>query len=208
VLDLLQYLQGGLGATAPTARCRVEEGLKAKRLAALIHRRGRHEIVTVERQKSANTTRSRVRAPCRAPYFGHQTRTRWAQGSCGTIAFRAGRVKMRDDETVGFTTSAGWFSSSGWRPDAVPECATGWEGPCGQSCKRNACRQPGIKTAPIGWSWGHEPCNSFASLRAESPKQLLVRGAYKTSARTSRKNWLFGPSTFRQQRPKWSMAHP
>src|SRR6266508_2683247 len=61
----------GSGRTAPTAPVQIEAGLKAKGLQSRIHRRAARNRPLSERQKSANTTRSRVRARVEH-VFGHQ----------------------------------------------------------------------------------------------------------------------------------------
>ena len=59
------------GRTAPTARCEIEAGLKAKGLKSRIHRRAARNRPLSRAQKSANTTRSKVRARVEH-VFGHQ----------------------------------------------------------------------------------------------------------------------------------------
>src|SRR5262249_33059043 len=76
------------------------------------------------------------------------------------------------------TTSAGWFSSSGWRL-CRPECAHGWS-PCGilqRSAWSPARHQNGPRS---GAHLGTSPA-LVRSAKAESPKPAIVRGAYESS---------------------------
>src|SRR6266571_5140107 len=71
--DVLDLSNTGKGVWADSAyrSVQIEAGLKAKRLQSRIHRRAARNRPLSERQKSANTTRSRVRARVEH-VFGHQ----------------------------------------------------------------------------------------------------------------------------------------
>src|SRR5690348_5605316 len=64
-------LARGSGRTAPTRSVQIEAGLKARGLQSRIHRRAARDRPLSERQKSANTTRSKVRDRVEH-VFGHQ----------------------------------------------------------------------------------------------------------------------------------------
>ena len=71
--DVLDLSNTGKGVWADSAyrSVQIEAGLKAKGLQSCIHRRAARNRPLSERQKSANTTRSRVRARVEH-VFGHQ----------------------------------------------------------------------------------------------------------------------------------------
>jgi hypothetical protein len=70
-------------------------------------------------------------------------------------------------------TSAGWFSSSGWRL-CRSECAHTLESVRHRA--KTALRPPGVKTVPIGDPPWHECRQRFAQLSQKSPKAGIVRG--------------------------------
>src|SRR5262245_27489686 len=78
--DVLDLSNTGDGVWADSAyrSAQIEAGLKAKGLQSHIHRRAARNRPLSERQKSANTTRSRVRARVDSA----TSRTRWAAWTC------------------------------------------------------------------------------------------------------------------------------
>src|SRR5262245_648277 len=78
--DVLDLSNTGNGVWADSAyrSVQIEAGLKAKGLQSHIHRRAARNRPLSERQKSANTTRSRVRARVDSA----TSRTRWAAWTC------------------------------------------------------------------------------------------------------------------------------
>jgi AIR synthase related protein, N-terminal domain len=136
-------------------------GLDAPR----IHRRAARNRPLSERQKSANTTRSKVRARVEH-VFGHQ------QGSMGGKIVRTiGIVQDRDDEPRLQYPPAGSARADGGcvRLSAL----TG--GIRVASCKGPRGHRPGAKTAPSTLARVLHP---LAQLRQKSPKAGIVRGAH------------------------------
>src|SRR6266436_4759341 len=143
--DVLDLSNTGNGVWADSAyrSVQIEAGLKAKGLQSHIHRRAARNRPLSERQKSANTTRSKVRARVEH-VFGHQ------QSSMGGKIVRTigiVRARFKIGMMTSATTSAGWFSSSGWRLRPL-ECAHGWS-PCGVVQKDRAVARQASKPSPI-----------------------------------------------------------
>src|SRR5438034_2725240 len=183
--DVLDLSNTGKGVWADSAyrSMQIEAGLKAKGLQSCIHRRAARNRPLSERQKSANTTRSRVRARVEH-VFGHQ------QNSMGgkivrTIGIARARFKI-GMMNLGYNmrlligrgadlrlsprmmyASAGWFSSSGWRLRPL-ECAHGWT-PCGVVQKDRAVVR---QASPIGDSSWHERSN--CSLKSRNRRKRIL----------------------------------
>jgi len=85
VLDLSNTGKGLGGQRLPLVQ--IEAGLKAKGLQSHIHRRAARNRPLSERQKSANTTRSRCARAVSSTYSA-TSRTRWAARSCAPSASR------------------------------------------------------------------------------------------------------------------------
>ena len=85
VLDLSNTGQGGLGGQRLRS-VQIEAGLEEKGLQSRIHRRAARNRPLTERQKSANTTRSKVRAV--SSTYSATSRARWAARSCAPSASR------------------------------------------------------------------------------------------------------------------------
>src|SRR6478736_852579 len=125
----------------------IEAGLKEKGLQSRIHRCAARNCPLSERQKSANTTRSKVRARIEH-VFGHQ------QGSMGgkivrTIGIVRARFKI-GMMNLGYNIRR-LASSSGWRLRPL-ECAHGWS-PCGvvqrgRAVARQASKRPPMRDSP------------------------------------------------------------
>src|SRR5258705_930547 len=129
-------------ADSPYRWMQIEARLQEKGLQSRIHRRGARNRPLSEREKSANTTRSKVRARVEH-VFGHQ------QSSMGgkivrTIGIVRAKFKI-GMMNLGYNIRR-WPSSSGWRLRPL-ECAHGWS-PCGVVQKDRAVRLPGVKTVP------------------------------------------------------------
>jgi IS5 family transposase len=133
--DVLDLSNTGKGVWADSAyrSVQIEAGLKARGLQSRIHRRAARDRPLSERQKSANTTRSKVRARVEH-VFGQQQSHR----------HRAGEVQDRDDEPRLQHPPAGSA-----RADGACACLSALTGVvCVASCKRPRNRRPGVKTAP------------------------------------------------------------
>jgi IS5 family transposase len=140
--DVLDLSDTGKGVWADSAyrSVQIEAGLKEKGLQSRILRRAARDRPLSERQKSANTTRSKVRARVEH-VFGQQ------QSSMGgkivrTIGIARARFK------IGMMNLG--YSSSGWRLRARLSALTGG---VRVSCKRPARRQSGPRSgAHLGTS--------------------------------------------------------
>ena len=164
--DLLDLSNTGNGVWADSAyrSVQIEAGLKEKGLQSRIHRRAARNRPLSERQKSANTMRSKVRAHVEH-VFGHQ------QSSMGgkivrTIGIVRARFKI-GMMNLGYNIT-GWFNSSGWQLHPL-ECAHGWS-PCGIVLQAS-------KRSPIGDSPRRERCNRPGSVQNLSHFRFWLSGA-------------------------------
>ena len=157
--DVLDLSNTGKGVWADSAyrSVQIEAGLKAKGLQSRIHRRAARNRPLSERQKSANTTRSRVRARVEH-VFGHQ------QNSMGgkivrTIGIARARFKIgmmnlgyNIRRLVQLERLAAVPASVRSRVESVRHPAT-----------QRVVASQASKPPPIGGSPGHEPCTRSLS---------------------------------------------
>ena len=178
--DVLDLSNTGKGVWADSAyrSVQIEAGLKAKGLQSRIHRRAARNRPLSERQKSANTTRSRVRARVEH-VFGHQ------QNSMGgkivrTMGIARARFKI-GMMNLGYNIRR-LVGSSGWQLCQL-EYAHGWS-PCG-TLQPSAWSPARHRNGPrSGAHLGTSPA-LVRSAEAELPKPAIVRGASMSTTRLS-----------------------
>src|SRR6266436_3400421 len=167
--DVLDFSNTGKEVWADSAyrSVQIEAGLKEKGLQSRIHRRAARNCPLSERQKSANTTRSKVRARVEhvfrppAGLDGRQDRAHHR--------YRAGEIQDRDDEPRLQYPPAGSARAGGGC--ARLSALTG--GVRVASCKRTARSPARVKTVPIGDSLWHERCNRSFSQGRNRRKRVL-----------------------------------
>jgi IS5 family transposase len=162
--DVLDLSNTGKGVWADSAyrSVQIEAGLKEKGLQSRIHRRAARNCPLSERQKSANTTRSKVRARVEhvfRPPAGLDLRQDRAHHR-----YRAGEIKDRDDEP---------------RLQYPPAGSARADGGCVRlSALTGGIRVASCKDRAVTGQAPKRPLHPLAQLRQKSPKAGIVRGAY------------------------------